>query len=155
MASGGEVEAFDLEVGGDAEGSGVDRPIVLGGMSMLPCIVRVVTRFGKEEGMRQLSGAVRTGRVVLSSSGGVSVRLSSTRSGACADVEVACGLLAKKEETSTVLSSPCGAARTKVMEAESSWVCSVESALWPATLHIGYEDGSDRMEPALSREAEN
>ena len=46
---------FDSEGGRDAENSGVKKPIDLGRMSIVPCVVRVVTGFGEEEGMRRSS----------------------------------------------------------------------------------------------------
>ena len=78
--SGGQVEDFDLEGGGDADKSGVDTSIVPGRASMSSSITRVVTGFGDVEGTRRLAGFVRAGDTLLSS-GGTSVMLSSTRSG--------------------------------------------------------------------------
>lgn len=130
MTSGEGAEAFNLEEGRDAEASGVDKIVFfrLGEASMLPCIARELTTFSEEAGMWRFSEEVsRRGEEILSSGSGASVRLSSTRGGGCVGVEVAAGPPERKEETSTVLSSPCGTARTKVVESESSRAYGVQS----------------------------
>lgn len=71
--SGGEVDAFDLGAEVDAEGSRVERCIVLAKVSMLLCVARVVTGFSEVAGKRPLPmvfwsmGSGKTGTDILSS----------------------------------------------------------------------------------------
>ena len=96
-------------VGGvDAEGSCMKRCIILAEVSTFPCIERVLIRFG--EVARRLSvvvwskarGRRETESDKLLSSGGASVGLSFTRSGACAtrrtwttdtEIRIICGIV--------------------------------------------------------------
>ena len=79
---GGEVEAFDLGGGANAESLGAERSKMPAGASMPPPIARVLTGFGEVAGMRRLSVVVRStgckeiGTDISSLSGGASVRLS-------------------------------------------------------------------------------
>ena len=97
MASSGEVSAFDSKGVMDAEGSGVDRCVVRGEVSTLPCIARVVTGIGEAERMRRIS---------------VAEVLSEPRAG--------------KEGATAALSWSCGTARVKDVEAETSWMWGIQ-----------------------------
>jgi len=57
-APGGEVEAIEVGGGVDAEGSRVERGVVVVEGSTPPCITLAVTRSGEVAGMRRFSMAV-------------------------------------------------------------------------------------------------
>jgi len=55
MAPGGEVEAIEVGGGVDAEGSGMERGIVVVEVSIPRCITQAVTRSGEAAGMWRFS----------------------------------------------------------------------------------------------------
>lgn len=88
---------------------------------MLPRIAQEVTGLGEEE----MTGVVGTGRDIVLSTGGLSVRASPIGSGAHVDEGSDLGL--GSEGTSAVLSWSSGTAGVKVVGAWSSWRGAVES----------------------------
>ena len=112
-------EVCDLGNGGEVEGSGVERCIVLGEVSMLLFVAQVVTGFGEVAAMRRFLGAALStgckgiGIDVVLSSFGASLRVLTKRSGACPNEEGATVILALEEGIDVVLSWSCGTARAE------------------------------------------